>query len=353
MTATVPMVSLPLVLLVDDDLFGVMMLNELIEGFSEATKVCHTDPREALEWTRANTPDVVITDYDMPGINGIEFIRSIRRHPETADLPVLMITAIEDPAIRLAALDAGANDFITKPFEAAEVKARVRNMLALRAGQKSLRQRADHLASEVAAAVRAITAREQETILRLARAAEYRDSDTGSHLQRIAEYSLIIARSLRLPAAFQEAIHLASPMHDIGKIAIPDFIMRKPAALEPHEFEVMKSHTTIGHQILEGSASELLQMAAEIALTHHERWNGGGYPHGLVADRIPLAGRIVAVADVFDALASKRPYKEAWAVDSAFDYIQQHSAVQFDPRCVEAFQHAREDVLAIRERFDG
>jgi putative two-component system response regulator len=349
-TATLP-TSLPVVVLIDDDVFGVQMLDELIQGGSDLTKVCHTDPDEALGWIDRHAVDVVITDYDMPGTNGIELIKHLRRRPATADLPILMVTAIEDPSVRLAALDAGANDFIAKPFEAAEVRARVRNMLALRAGQKSLKQRAETLTAEVAAAVRSITAREQETILRLARAAEYRDSDTGTHLRRIAEYTGVIARGLMLPPAFQEAIYLAAPMHDVGKIGIPDYILRKPGLLEPLEYEIMQSHTIIGHQILEGSRSDLLQLAAEIALTHHERWDGSGYPNNLRSERIPLAGRIVAVADVFDALATKRPYKAAWETNSALDYVEKNSGVQFDPTCVDVLLQSREELLDIRERF--
>lgn len=163
------------------------MLDELIQGFSDTTKICHTDPIEAMKWIDRHGADVVITDYDMPGANGIDLIKHLRGRPATSDVPILMITSIEDPAIRLSALDAGASDFITKPFESPEVRARVRNMLALRAGQKSLKQRAETLSAEVAATVRSITAREQETILRLARAAEYRDSDTRAHLRRLAE----------------------------------------------------------------------------------------------------------------------------------------------------------------------
>lgn len=352
MILTTTAVHLPQVLLVDDDLFGVMMLNELIEGFSEAAKICHTDPAEALRWAAANPVDVVITDYDMPGMDGIELTKALRRIPATADIPVIMITAIEDPGVRLSALAAGANDFITKPFDAAEVKARVRNMLALRAGQKSIAQRAEGLSAEVAAAVRAITAREQETILRLARAAEYRDADTADHLRRIAEYTALIARDLVMPSNFQEAIYLVAPMHDIGKIGIPDYIMRKPTLLEPSEFAVMQTHTTIGHQILEGSTSELLQLAAEIALTHHERWDGSGYPHGIRGEQIPPAGRIVAVADVFDALASARAYKQAWDTAAAFDYLEKHRGLHFDPRCVDVFIEARAEVLDIKQRFE-
>ncbi len=231
MTTATLQATLPVVVLIDDDLFGVQMLDELIQGVSAITKVCHTDPVEAIAWIDQHPPDVVITDYDMPGTNGIELIRHLRRRRATADVPILMITSIEDPAVRLAALDAGANDFITKPFEAPEVRARVRNMLALRAGQKSLQQRAETLTAQVAAAVKSITVREQETILRLARAAEYRDSDTGAHLRRIAEYTGVLARGLMLPPALQEAIYLAAPMHDVGKIGIPDYILRKPGLL--------------------------------------------------------------------------------------------------------------------------
>ena len=342
----------PAVLLIDDDLFGLTVLKDLIDSLVEADQFCHSNPVQALEWLTSATPDVIVTDYDMPEINGVELIRTIRGRPETADVPILMITAIDSPTVRLAALDAGANDFITKPFEGSEVRSRVRNMLALRAGQKALRHRADSLAAEVAQAIRSIAAREHETVIRLARAAEYRDSDTGGHLRRIAEYAAVLGRGLMLPPAFQEALYLAAPMHDIGKIAIPDYIMRKPALLEPHEYEIMQTHTLVGHQILEGSSSELLQLAAEVALAHHERWDGSGYPNNIKGEDIPIAGRIVAVADVFDALVSRRPYKASWELDSASDYIEKNGGAQFDPACVDVFRMSREEIFDIKERFD-
>ena len=352
MTTTTRQATLPIVMLIDDDRFGLVLLTDLLDGCTETTKVCHHDPREAIAWLENHPADLVITDYDMPGFNGIELIKRVRHRPATADVPILMITAIDDPAVRLAALDAGASDFITKPFQAPEVSSRVRNMLALQAAQRALRDRNASLAAEVANAVRSITAREHEIVHRLARAAEYRDTDTASHLHRMAEYTAVIAREMLLPAALQEALFLAAPMHDVGKIGIPDYIMRKPTLLEPMEFEIMQTHTVIGHQILEGSTSDLLQLAGEIALTHHERWDGSGYPNQLSGEEIPLGGRIVAVADVFDALVTRRPYKAAWELAAAFDYIEKNSGVQFDPRCVEALRASEEEIRGIRNQFD-
>ncbi|MEZ4415493.1 MAG: response regulator [Gemmatimonadota bacterium] len=338
------------VLLVDDDVLAVHLLDELIGMFSSARREAFTDPLDAVAWMERQVPDLVITDFDMPGLNGLALLRRLRSDPRTAEIPVLMITGIEDPDLRLAALDAGAHDFIRKPFDGHEVRSRVRNMLALREGQRAQQRRNEQLSLEVARAVGVIRERERETILRLARAAEYRDSDTHAHLVRIADYADLVAEGMDIGRVQREALSLAAPMHDIGKIGIPDEIVHKPGRLDPSEYEVMKTHTSIGHAILDGSSSDLLQLAAEIALSHHERWDGQGYPHGLRGEEIPISGRIVAVADVFDALTSSRPYKEAWDRERALTYLADGAGSQFDPACVTAFLERRDRIFVVRAR---
>ncbi|MDE2594546.1 MAG: HD domain-containing protein, partial [Burkholderiales bacterium] len=226
-----------------------------------------------------------------------------------------------------------------------------RNMLVLRRNQKELADRASWLAQEVSKATAAIVARERETVLKLARAAEYRDPETGAHLLRMAHYSQLIARELGWSQADQDLILDAAPMHDIGKVGTPDQILLKPGRLDDEEMAIMREHAAIGFEILDGSTSPFLQMAAVIALTHHEKFDGSGYPKRLVGDAIPLVGRIVAVADVFDALTSERPYKKAWEVERAVDFLKENSGSHFDPMCVQVFLDHLDEALAIKARF--
>lgn len=340
-----------IVVIVDDDIFGLALLRTLVEKAGTVHVETFPDPLEALAWCRNNEMDVLITDYEMPGMNGLALVRALRAHPRTRDVPMMMITALEDRDIRYQALDCGANDYLNKPLDAPEVRARVRNMLAVSEGQRALQRRSDYLAREVRKATASIAEREREIVLRLSRAAEFRDVETGSHIMRIAHFSELIARALGRPEGECEQIFLASPMHDVGKIGIPDNILLKPGRFTGEEFEIMQQHTVIGHRILSGSQSELLQLAAEIALSHHERFDGAGYPHKRAGTAIPMAGRIVAVADVFDALMSSRPYKRAWTLDETLGLIRVGRGKQFDPDCVEALVLALPQILATRERF--
>jgi putative two-component system response regulator len=256
-----------------------------------------------------------------------------------------MVTSVHEAEVRYQALECGANDFLTKPVDKSEFVPRVRNMLALRRHQKVLADRAEGLANEVRMSLAGILAREHDTILRLSRAAEFRDPETGSHIQRMACYSQLIAKALGFSESDQ------APMHDVGKVGIPDHILLKPGKLEPEEFEIMKQHALMGYEILRGSSSHLLQAAALIAVSHHEKFDGSGYPHGRAGEAIPLFGRIVAVADVFDALTSDRPYKKAWDVERAAATIREGSGSHFDPACVEAFFQQWDEVLAIHAAY--
>ena len=338
-------------MLVDDDVLGLELLRHLVSSIPGVRVQAFPDPQAALAWCREHRPDVVITDHLMPGLLGLDLLRALRVDPATADIPIMMITGEEDRDLRYAALESGASDVLGKPIDALEVKARTRNMLAIRRGQRLLAERSLSLESEVRGATAAIAAREHEIVVRLSRAAEFRDWETGSHIMRVSWYSRIIAGRLGLPERQQETIFRAAPMHDVGKIGVPDYILLKAGSLDDAEFETMKRHTVIGYGILGGSASELLQIAADVALTHHERWNGTGYPDRRSGEEIPLWGRIVAVADTYDALTSQRPYKKEWPSGLAWEFVKAHAATLFDPACVAAFFEGRHDVEEAKASF--
>lgn len=339
------------VLIVDDTEINLILFGALVKKLDGCEAHAFADSRAGLAWVRDNQPDLVIVDYMMPDLDGLEFIRLMREIPGRESIPVLMITANDQKQIRYRALDTGANDFLTKPVDKVEFLARAKNMLTLNDARKKLADQADWLAQEVRKATHEIVERERETVIRLSRAAEFRDPETGAHILRMAHFSQIIARELGLSEADQYLLLEAAPMHDIGKVGIADKILLKPGRLDTDEFEIMKRHAVIGYDLLKGSSSRVLQIGAEIALGHHEKFDGSGYPSGLRGDDIPIFCRIVAVADVFDALTSERPYKKAWEVEAAVDYLKAGAGSHFDPSCIDAFFKTWDDVLAIRERF--
>jgi response regulator RpfG family c-di-GMP phosphodiesterase len=339
------------VVIVDDTPTNVTLMQALVGKLDGCRPVSFTESATGLDWCLANEPDLIIVDYMMPAPDGLEFIRRLREVHRISEVPVLMVTADHEKQVRYSALESGATDFLTKPIDRIEFQSRVRNMLALRRAHIVVAKRAAILAEEVAKATEVIYAREQETILRLSRAAEFRDPETGAHILRMSHYAQLIAAKLGMSQEFQRMLLSAAPMHDVGKLGTPDHILLKPGRLTSEEYEVMKNHTCIGHEILKGSSSPALQLAATIALTHHEKFDGSGYPEGLAEDSIPIEGRIVAVADVFDALTSVRPYKEAWDLPRAIEFLKEGSGTHFDPRCVTAFLQDWDSVLAVRERF--
>src|SRR5690349_7084057 len=262
-----------------------------------------------------------------------------------------MVTGQDDKKVRYAALDAGITDFLTKPIDARECLARCRNLLTLRRQQVVLEDRRRLLEHMVEDATREVREREKETLLRLARAGEFRDEETGYHLIRMARYSRLIANAIGLNHDEAETVELAAPLHDIGKIGIPDQILLKTGKLDAAEWQVMRRHPVIGHEILKGSASKYVRMGALIALGHHEKYDGSGYPNGLVGDHIPLCARIVAIADVYDALTSVRPYKSAWSTDAAHEYVSSQAGKHFDPRLVDAFVTMKKEVIRIQNEW--
>ena len=339
------------VVIVDDSQPNILVYKAVVRNLSDCTPVAFTSSSEALAWCERHVTDVLIVDYNMPAPNGLEFMQRFRAMPGNRDVPILMITAETDKALRYKALEGGASDYLTKPVDAIEFAARTKNMLELRRSRRELESRAGWLADEVRKATEKIVAREKETIWRLARVAEFRDIATGMHIVRMAQYCRTIARAAGLSVDDQEMLLLTAPMHDIGKIAIPDSILLKPGKLTDTEVATMRQHTVIGHKILKDRSSPLLRAAAEIALSHHERYDGQGYPYGLKRDAIPVAGRICALSDVFDALTSVRPYKPAWTFEEATAEIRRGAGSQFDPRIVNAFERALPEILRLSREF--
>ncbi len=336
------------VVILDDRATARSLLEGLARSLEPGVVVeSYADPYDALEQMQRATPDLIITDYRMPGMDGIEFTRRVRAERTLADVPLIIVTVVEDRQIRYQALENGATDFLTRPIDPQECRARCINLLALRRNQKLVADRARWLEDQVMQATREVRMRERETLLKLAKAGEYRDEETGNHILRMAKYARLIAEALKLTAMECDEIEAAAPMHDIGKIGIPDHILLKPCRHTPDEQKIMRRHPLIGHELLADSPSRYLQMGAVIALGHHERFDGSGYPLGLVGELIPLPARIVAVADVFDALMSKRPYKEAWTFQDALAYIQSERGGHFDPACVRAFELRIDGVAAI------
>jgi putative two-component system response regulator len=310
------------------------------------------DGEEALAAVRSGDPDLVLLDVMMPKLDGFSVARILKGSPETNHIPIVMVTALGDVEDRVRALEVGADDFLTKPVEPTELQARVQSLLKVKAYYDYMRHHQQELESAVAertselrSTLHQLEVATLDTIYRLSRAAEYRDDETGAHVMRMSRYSALIASQMGQPVAFNDMILRAAPMHDVGKIGIPDNILLKPGKLNSDEWRIMQTHTDIGASLLSGSHSELLQMAEVVARTHHERWDGTGYPDGLAGEAIPLAGRITAAADVFDALCSKRPYKDAMPPEDAFALVASESATHFDPEVVEAFVAARHEII--------
>lgn len=340
------------IMIIDDNSVNLGIFQRIAEKISPDNEVTgFLDPLAALVAALERAPDLIVVDYMMPGLNGLELVGKFRAIPGNSEIPVVMITAVGDRDLRQTALQSGITDFLTKPVDPSEVRARLTNLLALRQSHLHLKDQNAWLASEVKKATRTILEREEELIFRLARAAEYRDPETGGHIQRMARYSWLISRALGRPEEESDDLLKAAPMHDLGKMGTPDAILLKPGKLTDAEMSIMRQHAMIGFNILMGSSSRLNQLGAEVALSHHEKWDGSGYPRQLKGTEIPLSGRIVAVADVFDALTSVRPYKKAWEPDAARGFLEEQSGRHFDPDCVKTFLSRWTEALEIRTRF--
>lgn len=338
----------PRILAIDDEPDNLLLIRLALRkiGYSACETV--TDPVQAVAQFHAEAFDLVLLDYNMPVMSGLDVLSAISEKSRREQIPVVMVTAQGDRDTRLLTLNAGAKDFLAKPLDLAELTVRVHNLLETRALHLELRQQNQHLEEKVAQRTEELHSTRLEVIRRLARAAEFRDNETGLHVQRMSLYAEAIGRQLGLSAWDLDLLINACPMHDLGKIGVSDLILLKPGKLTPEEFAVMQQHSTIGANILQGHDSALLKAAHDIALSHHERWNGCGYPQGLAGEAIPLMARIAAVADVFDALTMVRPYKKAWSPEAARNEIVSQSGAHFDPAVVAAFECCFDEILAIR-----
>jgi putative two-component system response regulator len=322
--------SRPTLLLVDDEPNNLQVLRHILQ--EQYRLLFARDGDKALQLARSETVDLILLDVMMPGMTGLEVCRQLKQDPATAAVPVIFVTALSDSRDEAEGFAAGGVDYITKPVSPPIVQARVRTHLSLVRVEELVETRL-------------------QIIQRLGRAAEFKDNETGLHVIRMSHYSRELALAAGCSARFADDLLNAAPMHDIGKIGIPDTILQKPGKLDEDEWKIMRSHAEIGARIIGDDRSSLLRMAATIALSHHERWDGNGYPHGLQGEAIPLAARIVAIADVFDALTSKRPYKHAWTVDEAFALIESEAGKHFDPALARCFLGLRPQLEAIRQQW--
>lgn len=335
---------------IDDEAANLKLLDRMLrsEGYQHLTLIA--DPREVLGHYRATRPDLILLDINMPHLDGYQVMAQLLAENDPLLPPIVILTAQHSHEYLLRALEQGVRDFITKPFDRAELLMRVRNLLFAQLAHRMLHDQNTVLEEMVRQRTQALNQSRLQVVQRLGRAAEYRDNETGLHIIRMSLASAALAAKLGWSEAECELLLHASPMHDIGKIGIPDAILLKPGKFEPDEWAVMQSHVTIGADILADGDSDLLCLARTIALYHHEKWDGSGYPERLAGEAIPQAARIVAVADVFDALTSKRPYKEAWPVEQAVKWISDYRGVHFDPAVVDAFMQQLPVLLDICAR---
>ena len=340
------------VIIIDDQSTSRIILEELVRGIDDDLAVeTFASPLTALEWAQSNRPDLILTDYKMPDMNGVELTRELRQLPSCMDVPIVVITVVDETAVRYQALESGATDVLIKPVDHHECRARCRNLLTLRKQGQIIKARARWLEKQVAEATRLLRTREQEALIRLAKGSEYREDPSGQRLVRVATFARLIASKFDMAEDKRDTIEFAAMLHDVGKVAIPDSIILKPDRLTPDEFATIKTHTTLGHTILSESNSPYLNVGAEIALSHHERYDGTGYPQGLRGSEIPLAARIVTVADIYDALTSKRPYADPLPMDRAVEFLNHQKGYIFDPTCLEAFNSQLDRIAAHDQQY--
>lgn len=339
------------ILVVDDQPPNVKLLERILTSSGFTNVLSTTDSREVSTLYREHQVDLILLDINMPHKSGFDVMEELNEIESESYLPILVLTAQTDDETRFKALDLGAKDFLTKPFERIEVLTRIRNMLEVRLLHNQVREQNKTLEEKVRIRTEELVDTRMEIIRRLGRAAEYRDNETGFHIIRMSHFCEIIALECGMNPFEADLLLNASPMHDIGKIGIPDSILLKPGKLDKNEWEIMKTHTTIGAEILSGHPSKLMETARIIALTHHEKWDGSGYPNNLKGEDIPLVGRIVAVSDVFDALTSERPYKKAWSVEDALKEIQSGAGKHFDPDIVTVMMDSLPKILEIKQQY--
>lgn len=341
------------VLICDDSITNVLILEKLLEseGYSDVAKL--TDPTKVLPAMLQDSYDLLLLDIEMPKMNGFDVMQQIYESRVAKQLvPILVLTGKQGAEVRNKALESGAQDFINKPFDTTEVVLRVNNLLRVRSAYLAQIKIAEELEKKVVERTAELEKATSILIERMAQAGEMRDTDTGKHVMRVGQYARVLSDAVGLPPEISYLIEKAAPLHDLGKIGIPDSVLLKEGKLTVEEREVMNSHAKMGAELLSEHESMLIQMAASIALSHHERWDGNGYPEQLAGESIPVEGRIAAISDVFDALTTVRPYKDAWPIDKAVEYIKNESGQQFDPTLVELFISRIDEIIAIRKKYD-
>ena len=339
------------ILIVDDDSTNIALLNEILneEGYQNIFST--TDPFQVITLHKKHRFDLIVLDIQLPGISGIKILQQLQRMVKSEYLPVLVLTAHTEAKIRKQVLALGAKDFISKPFENWEIMLRIKNTLHANLYHKQQVFRKDLLESEIHKRTKEILETQFEIVQRLAVAGELRDNETGAHVKRMSHICSLLAMKRGLGSEFSELMLYASTMHDVGKIGIPDSILLKSKKLSPEEWQVMQQHPKIGARIIGNHESKLISLAREIALYHHEKWDGSGYPHGFSGNEIPVSARIAAISDVFDALSSNRPYKQAWPAEKVVETIKAESGSHFEPAMVDIFLENLPEIIEIKDQY--
>ena len=339
------------ILIIDDNTLNVHILKKILSNAGYINIFITTDSTKAVGMYKDIFPDLVLIDFNMPELNGIQVMEQMADLDPNSYLPALMLTAEEDETLRAKAFQAGAKDFLRKPYERLEVLLRSRNIIEVRMLYNQVKNDNRSLEEKVEVRTEELQKARIEVVVRLAKVAEYRDEETGEHIMRMSHYCQALAKAAGLGKGQVDLIFSTTPLHDIGKIAIPDAVLLKNGKLDDHEYEIMKNHTTLGAQMLSGADSVFLKMAETIALTHHEKYDGTGYPKGLKGEEIPLLGRICAICDVFDALTSERSYKRAWGFDEAMDEIKRLKGIHFDPQLTDLFISITPEIRRIYDEY--
>lgn len=338
-------------MIVDDEPVNLKLLDKMLRMHGYEKLILVSDPAVVINQYLEHIPDLILLDINMPVLDGFQVMGKLKDLNDPVLPPIIILTAQHGKDYLLRALASGARDFLTKPFDRIELLMRVRNLLDAHLAHKFVHSHAATLDMMVRMRTEELRKTRLQVVQRLGRAAEYRDEETGNHILRMSHSCAHLARTIGWSEGEVELILHASPMHDIGKIGIPDSILLKPGKFEPDEWKIMQTHASIGADLLSGDESELMSMARDIALTHHEKWDGSGYPNGLRHEEIPQSGRIAAIADVFDALTSERPYKKAWTVNDATEFLLQQKGKNFDPLLTEAFLDELPGIIKIKEQF--
>lgn len=340
------------ILVVDDEETTTRLFTEVLNKAGYVNVTATNNSSNVFDLYKQTKPDLLILDINMPEIDGFEILDQLSSSNNGDYLPILIVSNENSSAVRHKALNAGGRDYLIKPFDNNDALVRIRNLIEVRLLHNEVVDQNIELERRVKLRTHELYETQVDVIQRLARAIEYRDSETGMHIIRMSQYSALLAATIGLDMKMCELILMASPLHDIGKIGIPDRILSKPGKLNDEEWEIMKTHTKIGAELLSGGNSKFLNLASEIALTHHERWDGTGYPNGLKGEEIPLVGRICGITDVLDALLCNRPYKKSWPLNDALEELQREAGSHFDPNLVESLMSIREELERIQNKYN-